>query len=683
MADKKTDKIDKELLKSLKEEISMSKKLNEDELEPILRENLARYTGRYIPNFGANWNINLNEVYPIIQQQIPSIFFRNPRAYLHPRQKTYLAKQRDPLSGKMVEVEMDSTKSARTQEGILNYEVMKMGYKKEAKKVLLDALLFPYGVMWHGYKGEFGMTEEQDIMVRNDKPYVKRLSPMHFIHDPAVTMSDIDEGKWQGRIIHVPLRDILEDDKLDVDKEKIKGFMGFGNEVGTREAQGADTIVPHRRTPRTLIDTTSADFRNSIDSKFVEVYEIFKRPTKKEKREGKNGWILLLTNEQEKPLRISEWVIKAEGNPGKVLEFNTLNDAMFGLSDPEVYANTVDQKNAVINQQLQNAQETGKTWVGLSKEASDEEDIQAAQQGQNTIITFDSGNPRDRMFVASANGGGSSELYSLDGRIQQNLDNQSGVSDLKRGVLRSGEESATSVKQRAAGGAARPASRQDIMSDFLVSSYSYINDMNRQFMPMKEAVRIIGSLELQWTENPTKEDIQADVDIEIDVVSMLPENPQEEVQNLTQVLQLMINGIADPAISNKLLQENRMINISPVVEQLLFRLKIKDPEIFRPIEAKESQGFVSIQQVRQAKENVNAALTGQGQVVPPQPDDDHRAKLEIYTTISDLLKKANQQSDVLEQLIQVHMALLQEIESKQAKAGRPAPQLKQPTIKTV
>jgi len=87
----------------------------------------------------------------------------------------------------------------------------------------------------------------------------------------------------------------------------------------------------------------------------VKVYEVFLRPTKKENRKGIKGYILLLTDEQDKPLRENEWKIKAEGWPSRVLEFNQLNDNKFGLSDPEAFGNVIDQKNAIINLQLRNA----------------------------------------------------------------------------------------------------------------------------------------------------------------------------------------------------------------------------------------------------------------------------------------------------------------------------------------
>ena len=667
-------KIKEERLTQLRNEIKMSEMLLREELEPIVAESIARYTGNFRPVYGGDWDIMLNEVYPIIQNHLPSTFFRNPRAFLKPRNKTFVTRKRNPLSEAMEEVQGDSTKSARTQEAILNYSMSEIKFKRETRKVLLDALLFPHGVLWHGYKGEWGMTEEQSIDIKNDNVFVKRISPLRFIFDPSVTMSNLDEAKWVGRIIDIPLMDLLEDDKLDVDKV-LKGFKGFGDFPGKkrealRAAQQGKDYVPFTGQHRSLIETTEENFQKSKVAHFVRVAEIFLRPTKKEKRNGEKGKILLLTNEQKKPLRVNDWKIKAEGFPVQILQFNELNDSIFGMADIDSYKSIADQKNIITNIQIRNAQELTKTWIGISKAGTDEESIQKVQNGENTIVLFEDGKPSERMFVASAGGGASSELYLIDQRIQRNLEDKSGITDLKRGFLQSGEESATSVKLRAAGGGARPAYRQDIMSDFLKDSIHYLNQLLKQFMPVKQAVRIVGSLDIEWSENPTKEELQADVDVEIDVISMLPENPEKELRELNTILSLMMQAITVPEIAQKIAQEGKTINLSPVIEQMLLRLRIRDPEIFRNIEPQESEGFVSVQQMKQAQANVDAAVSGQEVPFPPVPEDDHRAKLQVYGAMQQLLQKMGQVSDRLDQLIQVHSALLQEVQDKQAKPGQ-------------
>jgi hypothetical protein len=676
--------LSKERLTALKNEVAMAKAINKEELTPILQENIQRYIGNYIPTFGTDWDVVLNEVYPIVQAWLPSIFFRNPRAFLKPRNKTYIAKKRDPISGQMVESEIDSAKSAKTQEDILNYTLVEIKYKKHVRKILLDALIFPHGVLWHGYKGDFGMTEENSIFVRNERVFVQRLNPLRFIKDPAVNMANIEEARWIGRTIDIPLQDLIEDDKLDVDKALVKGFKGYGESIGTatmkdqQNTAGGTDLMRINAARRSMLEFADKVFQESKEAKFVQVHEIYMRPTKKESREGKKGWIILLTDEQEKPLRVNEWKIKAEGWPAIVLQFNELPDSPFALSDPETYKDIADQKNMVINLQLRNGQENSKVWIALAKGATNEEEMDQITRGEQTIIAFEGDSIKDRLQVSTPGGGASSELYLLDQRVDMQLQDKSGITDLKKGYIRSGEESATSVQIRNAGGNARPAYRQDIMADFLKDSLHYLNQLNKQFVPYDQAVRIVGSLDLEWSANPTKEELQADTDVEIDVISMLPEDPDKEIQELNTILNLMMQALTVPEIFQKIQQEGKTFNISPIIEQLLMRLRLRDPEIYRGIKPEESQGFVSVAEVRAAKDNVTSALAGNPNVPsPPAPGQDHRARMEIYTTISQLISSLGNtvSKQILDALMQAQMLLLQQEEEKQPKPGTKIPKL--------
>jgi len=673
------EKIGKDELLNLRNQVLMAKRLNEDALESQMREAIERYTGVFVPSIGQNWDVYLNEIYPIIQYNLPSIFFRNPRVFLKPRNKTYIAKKRNLQSGVMEETVMDSAKSAKTQEAILNYVLGEIRYKQEVRKVLLDALLFKFGVLWHGYKGNFGMTDERSIYIKDENVYVKRLNPMRFLKDPACNLANLDEARWIGRSFDYPLRDLLEDDRLNVDKKEIKGKIGYGDKIRNGSVQGLGNDVITKGS-RSLIDFAEEDFKNSTGSRFVEVIEVFMRPTPKERREGEKGKVVLLTFEQKDELRTSKWPYKAEGWPGIILQFNELNDSQFGLPDIDTYKQDADQKNAIINLQLRNAQENSKVWVGLSKEGANEEDLDMVKQGDQTLLRFEGGNPRDKMFVASAGGQASSELYLIDQRIDKSLQDKSGVTDLKRGFVHSGEESAASVKIRAAGGSARPAYRQDIMADHLRDSCHYLNQLLKQFTPVDKAVRIVGSLDIQWSDDPSEQEVQADTDVEIDVISMLPEDPEKEIQELNTVLTLMVQAITNPEIRRKLAEEGKTMELSPIIEQLLTRLKIKNPDVFRNIKPEESQGFVSVSEVRAAKDNVTSALAGDPNLPsPPNYGQDHLARLEFYTEILGIIQQLGdtQASQLLQQLIQVQTALLEE---EQKQSSPPGTKLNKPSI---
>lgn len=673
--------LSQERLMEIKNQILMAEAINREEVEPRMTEALERYMGKHIPRYGYNWDVILNEVYPIVQTNLPAIFFRNPKSYCRPRQKTFIAKVFNPETGEKEDTELDSQKSANTQEGLLNYSLEVIKYKRETRKVVLDAHLFPFACLWHGYKGDFGMTEEQSLYIKKGEIYVRRLCPTRFIKDPNVNLSNLDEARWVGRIIDIPYRDFVEDDNLDIkDRRKLKAFKGYGDVVGQGSIAGNMTYQQGRVTgggdsfklnnlKKSLLDYAMDEFQRSKYSMFIRCYEIFARPSKKEAKNGSKGKILLLGFDQDQPYRENDWEIKAEGFPAKILQFNEIPDALIGMSDIDTYKQVCDQKNIMMNLMIRNAQENSKNYISIAKDGANEEDIQKIQRGDQTILMFEGDSIQGKMQVQSASGGASNELYMLGPRIQKEIDDKSGVTDLRRGVLQSGEESAASVKMRAANSSARPQYRQDMMKDFLEDSLQYILGMIKQYMPFEEAVRIMGTMDIQWTDKPSQEEIQAEVDVEVDAVSITPENPDDEIQKLEMIMNLMTQALNDPAIQQKIQTEGMMFNFAPVIEQLLIRMKIRDPDIFRHIKPEESQGFASVQQLRQAKGNVAAALTGQQIPFPPSMADDSGAKLEIYQFVLQLLGQGGKASAPLQQLAQAQQAIAQQQQEKQTSTG--------------
>lgn len=671
------DNIPKDILTRIKQEVILAEKLNQNELEPIIRENLNRYCSRHAPADATvqDYDLILNEIYPIVQRELPAIFFRNPRVFLKPRNKTFIAKRRNPQTGVMEEKELDSQKSAKTQEAILNYKLEEIRYKKETQKVLLDALLFPHGILWHGYKGNFGMTDEKSLWVEDDDVFVQRLNPLKFLKDPSTPMSKLDEASWIGRSFEVRMTDLLDDNTLDVDKKQIKGELGYGQQVIEGKNPGGQDKIQIGRTLRPLSDFLEKDYKNASLSRWVTCHEIFIRPTAKERRDGGKGWILLYTKEQDNPLRQNKYAYKAKGWPAIPLQFNPLNDDMFGVSDCQIWASIADQKNQMVNLLMRNVKENSRVIIGIDKDKlSSEEDMDKIRQGDQAIIGFN-GSPNETLKILSPSGLAINDVLMGIQQTQKNLEDKSGITELGMGRLQSGEESAKSVEIRNQNMSARPAYRQDIMSDFISDSVHYLNQLIKQYYPVDKAVRIVGSLDVEWSNDPSKEEIQAETDVEIDVLSMLPENPDKEIMEMQTVLNLMYQALTTPEIMQKLAEEKMMINISPIIEQLLIRLRIKNPDVFRHVKPEESQGFASVAELRAAGDNVKQALAGEPPSSPPQPGQDHGARLEMYQEFQSLLQELGDTPALrmLNQLMMVQQQMQEEESDQKPNVGQKIP----------
>ena len=65
------EKIKDDRLVAILNEIKMAEAFNDEELRPRVQEATERYLGRFLPSIGTDWDVVLNEVYPIIQFNLP------------------------------------------------------------------------------------------------------------------------------------------------------------------------------------------------------------------------------------------------------------------------------------------------------------------------------------------------------------------------------------------------------------------------------------------------------------------------------------------------------------------------------------------------------------------------------------------------------------------------------------
>ena len=634
-------------------EIEVSRKLNEKILKDKFVEWYERYCGKYNLNkkYSGDFELMMNEVYPIIQWLAPSIFFQNPQVFAKPRSKTFTYTKTNPKTAEKTEVVEPSQNSARTQEALLNWSIYDMRYSSEVRKELMDALIFNFGVLWHGYKGEFGITEDDNVFIKSEKVFVKRTSPYRFIFDPATTLLELESGRWVGRVEPALKNEVLEDKKYTVSAKDIKKEKTF-------KAVGCGVIGNAE-----LLD--NKDLKGLKLDDYINLIEVYYRCTPSEVDQYKvKGWVMVFCDGIDKPIRVNEWEIINDTYPAKILQFNELNDSRYPMGDIDIYSAIADHKNIIINVQLANAMQNSKNIVGISKSGADEDTVDDILSGENNIVLFeDDGDVRTRIVSVGQGGASTGELYMLDSKIQANLDDKSGVSDIRRGVLKSGEESATSVRIRTAGGSIKIADRQAKMAAHMKESLEYILSLIKQFMPYKDAVRIVGSSDIAWSDDFSEESIQAPVDVEIDVQSMVEDNPSIEVDQFNQALALITNIMTNPMLGQKIGIEGKKFNISPLIEQLLHRYKIKTPAVFEEIPEGDSAGFASIQQIREAQENVMAILSGEEAPHPPSEQDDHTAKIEIYILVKTLFEGLGQELPALDALLAAHQELIQEAKS--------------------
>lgn len=663
-------------LSALWQEIEICEQKIRLEVVPVMTESLMAYTGQRISADNQDCDVVLNDVFPIIQQKLPYLFFRKPRALIKPRRKNVFVRKRNPVTGELQNKRVDGTKLAKTTEAAINWDLHESGFEEEMDKVSLDLALYPYSYLWQSYNADFGLREDETMFIKNERIFQKRIRPDLFLWDT----SGSDEGEWQwiGRKVLVRLTDVLDDPRYRKQaKDSLEGVPGFGDKT-PKTAHGADSSTIG--STGTYADFLSDDFKQSIQSKRIWLYEIWKKASLKERLAGKRGKVYVLSRESgtEPLFESDDWPLKQEGFPGELFKINPLNDKVPGLADPLTYLPLIDEKQTETNYILDLLKKSSNFSLVLnSTKFSDEEAVRKFESGETKILMSNSNlDPGDVTSVTP--GSVPAAAFQVLQNTNAQLEKQSTVTSTRLGIKPPGEMTATQAEILEKGLQSRPTIQQKLIGRTLTKLARKRIQLLKQFKKKKDIVPILGTFDIEWSDEFSNADITDEVDVTIDIQSMLPENPAVEIANLMKMMELMFQALANPSIYQKILQEGKTFNFSPFIEQILLRMNLRDEEMFRPVRPEEGEGFTPNAVLMEAQRETITAIV-QGQVEPPQLGELHDVHLVIHESILQLLIAMGQRAPALEQHIAQTKQL--QLEEEQSSGKRKPGETNPPQIK--
>lgn len=660
-------------LRALWNEITVCEKKIENEVVPVMTDTLMAYTGQRINPLEADLEVVLNDAFPIVQQKLPFLFFRKPKAFIKPRRRHVFVTKRNEQTGIKEPTRVDGVKLARTTEAALNWDLHESGFEEEMDKISLDLALFPHTFLWQTYNADWGIRQDESMFVKNDRIFQKRIRPDLFLWDTSGTCEE--DWQWIGRKVLVRLEDVLDDPRYRKQaKDKITGVPGFGEKVPTNSLQGHDTVFTHRH--QSYADFLDPDFKESIQGRRVWLYEVWKKASLKDRLAGKRGKVFVLAREaKEEPLFESDdWPVKQEGFPGELFKINPLNDSVPGLADPMTYMSLIDEKQIETNIILELLKKSSNFSLVLSSSKfTDPEAVQKFEQGETKILMSDGAlQPGDVTSVTP--GSVPSAAFEVLDRTELQLQKQSAITASRQGLKQPGEMTATQAEILEKGFQARPTVQQKLIGRSLSKLARKRIQLMKQFKKKKDMVPILGTFDIEWSDEFSNSDIIDEVDVEVDIQSMLPENPAVEQANLLKMLELSIRALESPQVVAKLESEQRIFELTPFIEQLLLRMNLRDERMFRPIRPEEGEGSTPNAVLMDAQRlAIQAIVTGQ--IRPPQEGEMHDVYIAVMEPILALLRQLGQDAPALAQHIEQRkaMRIQEEQNSGSRKTGQTNP----------
>lgn len=553
--------------------VKMARAKRKDQFEPIANRLRAMYRGEDKPDWGDENSVHINLMFANIESAKPSIFFRNPKIYIKPTQETFVLEDGRQLDGR---------KAAGLIEDAVNYILYAQKMKRIIKDVRNDALISTYGIMEIGYEGEISEDAEQGFeYVREDEIYGSRVSPLKFLVDvEAKDCLTFKDARFVGKEYEMSLKDLKEDDYYENTEDIEADSIGYGEKISDGSSKGT----------KTLLDVAGKDYGDSDDAQKVTMYILWIRPSKVERRHLKKGdpggKVVIMSEQGKKPHKVLKWAYKMKGFPFRGLAFYRDNEQFYPISDVAQYERQIQELDQIRTAQLNHVKDYGqkKILINVDAFASEEEITKLTDGSAGPFIKVNVGD-KDVSTAAKVMSFGSApaEMFMADRKVIEDADRVSGYSDLKRGMVQAGMDTATETREVSAMSAMRFVEKKDEVHDFFQDIARMIVSMVKQFWTSDKAVRRLGTLTPEWTDAFSSKDIQIEDDVEVDIGEMVPTNEIIRKKQAMDLIELTSKGATIPAVRQKLAEEGYEVNLSEAIKDAMYALGVRNDKILQKI----------------------------------------------------------------------------------------------------
>ncbi|MDE2015948.1 MAG: hypothetical protein KGJ89_04970 [Patescibacteria group bacterium] len=477
-----------------------------------------------------------NMVFSNIRTMMPSINFKNPRIFCQAKKKPY--KTKDGL--------FDTLASSAILEMLLNYYYKHLEVKRETDKCLLDAFLGPWGICRIGYtlatekfkeKDRDGELIEVNELIKEDSPYVKRISPMDFRVDVEAKDSHLQDASW----VSYKWIKSLDDVKANPEYENTGNLKPNVKVEPQIEGKG-ETVV--------TVDKNIVSDSQELER--VQGWDIWDKKTHK---------IFTFVDNHKKFLREKEWPLEFDGFDCEILYFNENPDEIFPVSDVEIMLKAQDELNRIRSLQLSHIRNVSNRKYVAQKTKWEKDELDKVTHGPDGIVALCETSPVDALIpVKDANM--SQDIYIVQKGLRDAIRESMGIAQYERGVTQK-FDTATEPELIAQGVSIQRSERLGIFENFVKSIVKKLaqtvqQSMDKMTIPLNEdefkmgqqyAVdkleKIVGTdgntMLYPWL-NVEKDDIMGDYDFNIEVGSTQPINQEKRKKDALILYQIAMQN---------------------------------------------------------------------------------------------------------------------------------------------
>lgn len=421
----------------------------------------------------------------------------------------------------------DDADKAIVTEAIVNYWWRHYDCQKEFRRAVKDTLICGHGWVKTGYRyvEEEKATEnnfdsydelaedreenaaESNLIVKEDRPFVERVSPFDMYVDPDAT--SMEDARWIAQRIRRPLEDIKKDKRY--------------NSTARAEATpshyskwGQDSFRPRR----------SQDPQDA----YVEIWEWY---------DIDRNTLSVFCDGSDKFLVAPKEIPFAFGQPFVMIRNYDVPETFYPMGELEAIEPLQHELNQTRTQMMNHRKRFSRKWL-YKESAFDTDGRQALESDEDNVmvpvITDENLSNVLSPMPAVIN---PPELYNQSDLISSDMNRVSGVSEYQQGAMPEIRRTATEAAIVQDASNARASDKLAIIERAIGECARHLVMLAQQFMTGEQAVRIIGSEAQPLWLTFDRDYIQGEFDYEVEGGSTAPMNESFRRQRALQIVDAM------------------------------------------------------------------------------------------------------------------------------------------------
>ena len=539
------------------------------ECEPIVDRMTAYFRGNQWPKFESAKSIPpfvVNFLFADVKVMVPALSLRAPRVFCKPTQATTLMPdgrlaQLVPTvnaAGQPDLVPIPVIEAAQAKERLVNWRWRELRTKYQIRRALIDALLAPFGMVKLGYTVEtekIDTSEEPELVEANElikanAPFAVRWSPKDVRVDCEARYPDLSDARfvafgWTARVEDVKKNPRFKNTRNLRSNTQIK--TDFGAEGSTPASHGRAGGMG-----------MASDFYER-----VQLWELWDKMRHKR---------IVLADDYESELEYVDWPHAYENFPAETLCFTEHPDQLYG--PPDLYQilyqqDGYNQTTALAVNHIRRFLRKYLVKLGTLDEKEKEKfelpidglmiDVNDADPSSAVVPLKDANIPADWWT-------GRASLLADHDRI-------SSISDFARGVAEK-VDTATEAGIIQSNMSIRINDSRDVVEDFAARISRQLLAIDAQTFDPHTMIPVVGpdgALALgKFITVESREQLQAETDVEVEIGSMQPQNVMRRKQDVLQLYAILRGDAMVNQFKLRAKLSNAFKDSVPDIEQLFY-----------------------------------------------------------------------------------------------------------------